>query len=325
MGFWDKLKKAPTAIVKAGKTVVDACDTGLKKVMGEAKRLENIDKYKDTVKQYEDQLDQSRDIVNRQIRKYNDTIPLINQKRRSEFKDILEALSGFLMQLGKLMQNKWQFSFELTIAEQLAFHEERTLSEYKDWIKQYEKTQNQVFDDCVKGIFVGVILENNKLNPEIVEKNNDIYLATDGLQKKYASIAEQWQDRTFIATTYLECIELIHETITEKIMPELELISAFLLAESVKNNVISDIPIENAKPLDISAIKGTIYGRHYTFVKNAFLFYVLSRQIYQSPILTRLTQTEQTANGYSHDKSLIAQQKEILQKQSNIIGADIMR
>lgn len=325
MGFWDKLKKAPTEVIKAVKTAVDACDTGLKKVMGETKLLENIDKYKDTVKQYEEQLDQSRDIVNQQIRKYNDTVPLINQKRRSEFKDILEALSGFLMQLGKLTQNKWQFSFELTTAEQLAFHEERTLAEYKDWIKQYEKTPNQVFDDCAKGVFVGVIIENKKRNPEIVGKNNDIHLATDGLQKKYESIAQQWQDRTFIATTYLECIELIHKTISERIIPELELISAFLLAESVKNSVIADAPIEKAEPVDISTIKGTIYGRYYTFVKNAFLFYLLSRQIYQSPILTRLTQAEQSTSIYSNDKLLITQQKELLQQQSDVLCADIMR
>ncbi len=325
MSIKDIAKNTWKALLEAPKKIVGAVEHGAKHFVREDTRLQNIDKYKDIVKQYEQQLDKSKEIVNRQIRKYNDTIPLINQKRRADFRDILEELYRFLLQLGKLAQNKWDFSFEMTRAEELGFLEERSLTDYKAWIMPYEKTESQVFDEVAKGLIIGYRIENGKWNEEIEKKCKEIRFATEGVQKKYASIAQQWQDRTFIAATYLECIELIHETITERIIPELELISAFLLAESVKNNIIANIPIENAKPLDISAIKGTIYGRHYTFVKNAFQFYILSRQIYQSPILTRLTQAEQSTSIYSNDKLLITQQKELLQQQSDVLCADIMR
>lgn len=325
MSIKDTAKNIRKALREAPQKVAGAVEHGAKHLVREDTRLQNIDEYKDIVKQYEQQLDQSKDIVNLQIRKYNNTIPLINQKRRADFRGILEELYRFLLQLGKLTQSKWDFSFEMTRAEELGVLEERSLTDYKAWIKSYEKTENQVFDEFVMSLGFGSRIENGKRNEEIKKKCKEIRLATEGVQKKYASIAQQWQDRTFIAATYLECIELIYETITERIIPELEMISAFLLAESVKNNVVADIPIENTKPIDISAIKGTIYGRHYTFVKNAFLFYVLSRQIYQSPILTRLTQAEQSTSIYNNDKLLITQQKEILQQQSDNLGADIMR
>ena len=303
--------------------LLDKASHAMKSFVGENERLRLIEECKKCVSQYENQLDQSRTVVNQQIGMYNDTVPLINQKRRSEFKAILVELHTFLQNFGNIGVNNWGFSFEFTKSEQLGFREEREIAEYRNNIAVFEKTENQIFDDAVKGVIFGLKIENKKQNLQIEQVKNDIALAVQKMQNEYATMSASWRDRTEIAHTYLDCIELICETINTKIVSELEMILAFLKAESVKNLVISDQPIHEVQPADISIIKGTIYGKHYTFVKNAFLFYILSREIYQSPILTRIAQPERYSD-CSNDKYLLYKQKEVLEQQADILSADIM-
>ncbi len=94
------------------------------------------------------------------------------------------------------------------------------------------------------------------------------------------------QDAIKIATVYRNIIVTVKDTIAEKIIPELELIQAFLYADAIRENLIEDDEISNIKPCNIVEYKGRKQDIHYQFVRNTFDFYKMSTTFFKKAVLT---------------------------------------
>ncbi len=92
-----------------------------------------------------------------------------------------------------------------------------------------------------------------------------------------------------ICNLYLRNVRTISEVITTKIVPEIELVDAFFQAEAIKDAIIVEAqPRELKFHYNVCTLIGTPYERHYQFIKNTFMFYVISCKIYDTPVLTHL-------------------------------------
>lgn len=93
-----------------------------------------------------------------------------------------------------------------------------------------------------------------------------------------------------IADMYRILIATVRDTITEKIIPELNGILAFLYADAIKNCIISNEDPDSARIANIAEYRGTPYEKHYIFVKNVFDYYVLISKFFTEPILSNMLQ-----------------------------------
>lgn len=106
-------------------------------------------------------------------------------------------------------------------------------------------------------------------------------------QEKRAE-AQLYKDATEIANIYRALIGTVRMAIRETILPELTGIDAFLVADAIKNALISDIDPEDAEIASISMYQGTAYDMHYIFVRNACDYYTMIVRFFTEPILTNI-------------------------------------
>ena len=101
-------------------------------------------------------------------------------------------------------------------------------------------------------------------------------------------------------------------------MPELEVVEAFFQALKIKNEIVSGNKLEEISfSTDLTLLKDTVYNKHFLFVKNVFMFYILSCKIYDTPVLTKLLKGESD----EIDKiTLISNKQALLEMKDRIDG-----
>ena len=105
------------------------------------------------------------------------------------------------------------------------------------------------------------------------------------------------------------------------IMPELEVVEALLQSITLKNEVVVGNELESLTfNTDLRMLKGTIYEKHYHFVRNVFMFYVISCKIFDTPVLTNLL----NGNTSSSDQRELNKQKVLLLDQEVLINDSLM-
>ena len=119
--------------------------------------------------------------------------------------------------------------------------------------------------------------------------------------KDKKSEAEFYKDAAQIAFLYQSLILTVRQAIRETILPELVGIDAFLVADAIKNSIISDMDPNDAEILKIDLYKGTIYDCHYTFVMNAFDYYNTIVKIFTTPILTNIVSDDKVTDEEKRD------------------------
>ena len=96
------------------------------------------------------------------------------------------------------------------------------------------------------------------------------------------------------------------------------------LANELKNYVLVDKNIKNVVfKNSIIAYKGTRYERHYNFIKNTFLFYIMSNRIYNTPILSRLFNNFRDSDA-SDDIIELKDETNKLMEQKRLIQSNLM-
>lgn len=112
-------------------------------------------------------------------------------------------------------------------------------------------------------------------------------------------------------------VQMISQVITTKIIPEIELVDAFFQAEEIKDSVLGGNQVQKYNfHYNIGVLIGTPYERHYRFIKNAFMFYVISSKIYDTPVLTNLL--NHTVS--SDDKQQIEEERRVLIEQARVVS-----
>lgn len=263
--------------------------------------------------------------INKQIEELNININKLNLFRENSIKNNLIFLDKFLQ----------KFSF---VDKNIFFREENNWSYSKKniaLINDIEEYKNKYDLDgsleLLKAAFGAIYLhfkrqkENVRLNAELGRMRHEYEKLKNDLkyQKQF------YKENNEIALLYMICLNEIHLTIVNIILPEFETVEAFCQVLELKNKVISDEDLENIVFKNrILALQGTDYDKHYRFIKNAYAFYVISLKIYNTPILSNLFNSKFSKSNFSETENelkYLEERKNILLKQKdNLIENLIM-
>ena len=154
-----------------------------------------------------------------------------------------------------------------------------------------------------KEIYEKFLLEVENKESEYIKdlksKNNNISSLKDAIE---------------IAKIYRSIIVTVKDTISEKIIPELDFIRSFLYADAIRELVLEGESLEtnSIEPCNIAEYKGTKQDIHYQFIKNTFDFYRISTQFFKKTVLTDILEdrvvTEQEKADFNEQVQLIKNQ-----------------
>ena len=120
------------------------------------------------------------------------------------------------------------------------------------------------------------------------------------------------KDAIEIAKIYRNIVVTVRDTISQKILPELNLIEAFLYADAIREMILDGEKPDNVEICGISEYKGTKQDIHYQFVKNTFDFYKVSTMFFTqtvlADILTDRVITEEEKSAFNNQIAEIKQQ-----------------
>ncbi|MEZ7173223.1 hypothetical protein [Sporosarcina sp. OR05] len=277
-------------------SIIDKLAKKVQDSSGETERRELVEEMKDTHDRHVRNIQSKVELLNKSIALYNRVIHNINDVRNRKISKRLSSLHQFLNQFGQLKPRETYQAEH----EKQSFHlPQQAFVEAEQYIGDIDWSKDFVFKQSFKKGFFGTKKENRKSNLTIIGKIGEYKITADA-QLDYLRIEnETVQLQEEVANIYVSTITGIDGVIEAKIMPELELAHAFLEAEEVKNHLISNRNIPQVlEKTDVSLLQNTRYHHHYQFVKNTFLFYVLSEKVYSTPILTNLMNQSATKEDY---------------------------
>lgn len=206
---------------------------------------------------------------------YNNQIHMINAEKIA-MREELKVLYSFLEYIGG--------SLERTISI-IDFHEEHpALNVTNNLVEKLEQVEYE--DDW------GIGNINNTRRAKDLEKK--IYWKSIEYKKSLADkrkLVKRMEDAEAIAKLYRNILTVVRDTIREKVLPEVEYLRAFLIADAIREKVFAGNEIDEVKPCKIIEYKNTKYNVHYIFVKNTFDFLDLAKAFFSKRILTDLLQT----------------------------------
>ena len=246
-------------------------------------------------------------------------IGTINAERLS-FRKEIRILYDFLMAMGGSLKEEKKISIFDFVDENPA---------QSMLCTEIEGTENVDFKGIdgwtvVAGLSFGAIgltanlINKYNTNKEIYEKflleveNKESEYIKD-LKSKNNNISSL-KDAIEIAKIYRSIIVTVKDTISEKIIPELDFIRSFLYADAIRELVLEGESLEtnSIEPCNIAEYKGTKQDIHYQFIKNTFDFYRISTQFFKKTVLTVFLEdrvvTEQEKADFNEQVQLIKNQ-----------------
>ena len=247
---------------------------------------------------YSEKLESLNNSANVACHKYNDQIHAINSLRQG-LQDEIAELFVFLKRFGNIGTKITPFEY---VTEDSKFVNIKTVSGSLDYDQNRNKTSGFVKTAFVAAaVFAPVALPAIWIGDAWVKraKSKDAYLTmvSDFEEQKSSwelDLGKKQDETEFycaatkIAEVYRALIATVRMAIRETILPELIGIDAFLVADAIKNCIISDMNPEDAEVLGIDSYKDTAYDMHYTFVRNAFDYYQTIVKFFTEPILSNI-------------------------------------
>ena len=321
-GFVKSLVKGAYGIAKGVvKTVGNVAMSGVKYISGDSERekwVKKLEEYFDTI--YRPTLTNKVNEVNQEIPPLNEKIDYINSLRYYEIGPKITSLSGFLGQFGN-MKPVAAYTNESNFAS-LQVPEQR-FEEISDYIEDNDLSTGEIIERIVCNLF-SIRSKNREASIEIQEKINELKLNLEHLLGLLEAKRKTYIQNRIIADMYIQTIQMILKFIESVILPEIHTVESFLQANRLKDEILSGNRLTETSIMFDNRIKilaNTPYHRHYMFVKNAFMFYVIACKIYSSPILTRLLQGNSTCDEkyYKDDVAKLNQQIGALNEQKQHI------
>ncbi len=100
------------------------------------------------------------------------------------------------------------------------------------------------------------------------------------------------------------------------------MVEAFFQTLCLKNVVLAEQAITNIKFINnLEIIQDTQYQKHFLFVRNTFMFYVIACKIYTTPILTKLLNNEVIV---AEDIEIMEENKKVLLGQKDNVDKYLM-
>ncbi len=294
------------------------------KFTGKAERNALINKIEEVKGEYNFILNNGITNLNSNIAILNNQIDILNDFRINHVKNDIYNLKKFLEKFGILdASNNYlgesKFT-EVTFPQQIIYS-------IDDYIDKYDlRETSDWWKLALGGAVTGVVLRyfRNKENKKIYSELENLKIKLEGIKSTIRNQEYLLNQNIEIAKIYITTIKEMSETISNLILPEFELVEAFCQANELKNYVLVDKKIENVVfKNSIIAYRGTKYEKHYNFIKNTFLFYIMSNRIYNTPILSRLFNNFQNSDA-SEDIIELKAETNKLMEQKRLIQSNLM-
>ena len=298
--------------------ILDWAADKVQTVTGEKERRRLVSEFKDVYDEFKTDVEIKISDINRIISEFNRNIRKINNVRKTDVEKNIVLLSNFLGKFGKV-KSIGEYSMEKE--SNMLVLPEHKFEMKESYINEIDWSKDDVFQDTFFLTPICMTIKTKEQNLSINEKLNQLRLEAEETlnQLKIKEYAAE-QDRV-IANLYIDCIEIITNYIKEVIIPELKVVESFFQVLKIKNEVISGNSLQEIKfSNDIELLRDTQYEKHFLFVKNAFMFYVISCKIYNTPVLTRLLNNKTE----KQDIDLLEKDKKLLLEHNKVVGGNLM-
>lgn len=246
---------------------------------------------------YSNELDQLNDSVQAMCHKYNDQVHAINSLRQN-LQDEITALYRFLRRFGDLGKQVTPFDY---VTENSRYTKDKASrgslgcdnSKGSSGFAKAATISSIIFAPVALPVVWAAdsISKRSKNKKEFQELEMDFQKqCTEWEQTKRERRAEAklYEEASEIAKLYRALIATVRMAIRETILPELTGIDAFLIADAIKNAIISNMNPDDAEVANISVYQGSAYDMHYVFVRNALDYYTMIVKFFTEPILTNI-------------------------------------
>ena len=285
---------------------------------GEKERRQLVQELKSAALVFKDTIEKAISQLNIVIEKFNAAIKSLNQHRQGKTKQNIEILHSFLSKFG---QCKDVGIFAPESQRLPDTFPQKKLDNIENYIAGVDWSSDEVFMNTIFRTPLGMKLKTRKQNLSLRERLNELKLETEATKRELELREYHTEQDIQICELYSANVDWIAMCITRKVLPELELIEAFFEAEALKDTIIANGNVRSTHFVyDIKSIKDTRYDRHYQFIKNAFMFYVISCRIYNTPVLTRLLANQAT----SEDAARLLKEKELLENQTAALDESML-
>ena len=298
--------------------ILDWAADKVQTVTGEKERRRLVGEFKDVYDEFKTDVEIKISGINKIISEFNRNIRKINNVRKNDVEKNIVLLSDFLGKFGKV-KSIGEYSMEKE--SNMLVLPEHKFEMKESYINEIDWSKDDVFQDTFFLTPICMTIKTKEQNLSINEKLNQLRLEAEETlnQLKIKEYAAE-QDRV-IANLYIDCIEIITNYIKEVIIPELKVVEAFFQALKIKNEIISGNSLQEIKfSNDIELLRDTQYEEHFLFVKNVFMFYVISCKIYNTPVLTRLLNNKTE----KQDIDLLEKDKKLLLEHKKVVDGNLM-
>lgn len=230
------------------------------------KRLYELDDYeKNKRKEYEKKVDELEKQYGNLKEESKAIYYQINANRRA-LREEIKCMEKFLDNLGNLDESNklsiFDFKYEFLEPQKVEFNK-------------------------IESHNLGLMIYRNDLDNKICKSKIDADYNED-LKGKQSNV-ENMEIINQIVNMYENAIVIIKDCITEKVIPDLEFIEGFLYADAIRELVLDGEPLDGDIRLHhISEYRIGKYNGYFQYVKNVFMFYKQSIEIYNDTILKNL-------------------------------------
>ena len=247
--------------------------------------------------EYSVKRDELYNLANTACHKYNDQIHVINSLRQN-LQDEISELYKFLKRFGNIGANITPFEY---VTEDSRFVNQTAASGSLNYDDKKGTSGFMKTAAIAAVVFAPVALPAIWLGDAWKKrsKSKEAYLT---MQSDYEEQKTAWENDLLkkqaevrflnaaadIANIYRGLIATVRMAIRETVLPELTGIDAFLVADAIKNCIISNMDPCDAEIMSIDSYKGTAYDMHFVFVKNVFDYYTTIVTFFTEPILTNI-------------------------------------
>lgn len=293
--------------------ILDWAADKVQTVTGEKERRQLVQELKDKYEQFKVEIEMKIISLNNIIEEFNEKVRNLNDIRKGVVKNNIQKLSEFLGKFGRVKE-VGEYSNETE--KQFVDLPEQQFERTENYISEVDWSKDDVFINTFFLSPIGMKMKTRKQNLSMRENIHEFQLEAEEMTNQLKMRTFSVQQDKQICDLYIECVEFISKYIVSIILPELELVEAFFQALKIKDEVLADHNLHDLLfKNEIDILRDTVYERHYMFVKNAFMFYIISCKIYNTPVLTRLLNSQTS----SEDINLLENQKEILSQQGKAV------
>lgn len=285
---------------------------------GEKERRELVQTVKELASEFKEKVSEAIARLNEKIDKFNHILTRLNEFRSRYVKENIEQLHTFLSKYGRC---KPYSAYVPETDKPPAEFPMRQMLQIEDYVSEIDWSKDDVFRDTFWLSPLGMKFKTRNQNLSMHEHIGELKLQIEQTVREIKAQTFTAGLEIEICNLYLKNVRMISTVISTKIIPEIELVDAFFQAEAIKDSIISESQLKQIRfHYNICTLIGTPYERHYQFIKNALMFYVISCKIYDTPVLTHLL----THTSSIDDKQQIETEHNLLLQQAQAVSSSMV-